>query len=177
MGAAAGLDTEQGFITSCRWSEASVRVYHAERQNAFLPQTLTFGYAGNAFGWAGIMRERFFCTQTCTKLKPQLQSSFVCIAFIAYRDCHASVPFPLCRGGMGEALWIRRGTLARMACATQNCVILTPRASVSTGGRICGVSDTMFFSCFLAISGLKLRKARAQQQKASRCFSRRGDPQ
>ena len=26
---------------------------------------------------------------------------------------------PLCRGGMGEALWIRRGTLARMACGTQ----------------------------------------------------------
>ena len=67
---------------------------------------------------------------------------------------------------MGEALWIRRGTLARMACETINCVILNPRASVSTGARICGCSDTRFFSCFIAISALNMRETRAQHKSS-----------
>ena len=40
------------------------------------------------------------------------------------------------------------------------CVILTPRASVSTGGQICGFSSTMYFSCFLATSALNMRETR-----------------
>ena len=72
---------------------------------------------------------------------------------------------PISRGGMGEALWIRRGTLARMACGTPYCVnIFKPRASVSTGARICGCSDTRFFSCFIAISALNMRETRAQHK-------------
>ena len=67
---------------------------------------------------------------------------------------------------MGEALWIRRGTLARMACGIINCVILTPRASVPTGARICGLSNPVFFSCFKAISALNVRKTRPQHKSS-----------
>ena len=67
---------------------------------------------------------------------------------------------------MGEALWIRRGTLARMACETKNCVIFKPRASFSTGGRICGFSETLFFSCFIVIFALNMRETRGQHKKA-----------
>ena len=67
---------------------------------------------------------------------------------------------------MGEALWIRRGTLARMACETTNCVILTPRASVPIGARICGCSNTLFFSCFIAAYALNVRETRAQHKSS-----------
>ena len=42
--------------------------------------------------------------------------------------------------------------------------IFKPRASVSTGARICGCSDTRFFSCFIAISALNMRKTRGQHK-------------
>ena len=67
---------------------------------------------------------------------------------------------------MGEALWIRRGTLARMACETINCVILTPRASVPAGALICGCSNTLFFSCFRATYALNVRETRPQHKSS-----------
>ena len=44
--------------------------------------------------------------------------------------------------------------------------IFKPRASVSTGARICGCSDTLFFSCFIAISALNMRETRAQHKSS-----------
>ena len=94
------------------------------------------------------------------------------------RCVRASCGLPVCRGGMGEALWIRRGTLARMACEIKNCVILTPRASVPTGGRICGCSNTLFFLCFIAINALlNVPETREQTVLFKLCFYRRGAPQ
>ena len=111
----------------------------------------------------------------CARLEPQRQFTWACPAYLCpalpcpSQPCLLRISFcahPIGRGGMGEALWIRRGTLARMACETLNCVIFKPRASVSTGARICGCSDTRFFSCFIAISALNMRETRAQHKSS-----------
>ena len=74
---------------------------------------------------------------------------------MACLGCCASISAlssPLCRGGMGEALWIRRGTLARMACGTLNCVYLqTARERLYRGSdlRMLGHSVFLVFYSYL----------------------------
>ena len=65
---------------------------------------------------------------------------------------------PLCRGGMGEALWIRRGTLARTAWETtlnRRCIALP--YPPWPGTSICAFSNTRFSCGFIALPVLNMR--------------------
>ena len=89
--------------------------------------------------------------------------------------------FSLCRGGMGEALWIRRGTMhARMACRI---MLMRHRILRSTAReRPHRALDlrTLQHSVFIVLSiYLCAKRARDSRlnQTANTCFYRRGDLQ
>ena len=103
------------------------------------------------------------CTQTRTELYPQ-------------RIFFAPALLPLCRGGMGEALWIRRGTRCPPGVwnNVESAVCSPPLPPSQPGTSICAFSNTRFSLCFLALSALNMRISRPRAYSVRTCPSRRG---